>query len=364
MSQQSRFLLVDKERKVRLTELSAWKEAARAASVGDAGERQLFVAEGLRKQFVFDEVKQVEGEDQTLQFTISTGVVDRDLDTVNANGWKLESYQRNPVVLWAHDYSSPPVARAPAVWVEDNKLKSRAQFTPRDVNPFGHMVYRMLAADFLRATSVGFNPLKWQFNEERKFGVDFLEQELLEYSIVPVPANPEALIEARSAGIDVAPLKDWAERVLDTWYQERGVWVPRSKVERAFQLIESKQTFPLPGGPPAPQPAADADEGEPRGAGAASEPPSVQKRGRVLSAANEERIRKAKAMLEEVLTQLEAEPETETDAARPDSGNASEDEAAIELADGGEQEVSPGDVRDLLAEVLQEELASLTGRIT
>jgi hypothetical protein len=38
-----------------------------------------------------------------------------------------------------------------------------------------------------------------------------LEQELLEFSAVPVPANGEALIEGRSAGIDIAPLLDWSE---------------------------------------------------------------------------------------------------------------------------------------------------------
>jgi hypothetical protein len=37
---------------------------------------------------------------------------------------------------------------------------------------------------------------------------------LLEFSVCPVPANPEALIEARSAGIDIAPIRDWAVKLL------------------------------------------------------------------------------------------------------------------------------------------------------
>jgi hypothetical protein len=57
-------------------------------------------------------------------------------------------------------------------------------------------------------------PLKYAFTDDpqRRFGIDFLEQELLEFSwCVPVPANAEALVEGRAAGIDqVAPLLDWA----------------------------------------------------------------------------------------------------------------------------------------------------------
>lgn len=201
---------------------------------------------GLRKQFVLEEVKQVDGEDLTLQFTISTGSVDRDSDTLNPEGWKLENYQKNPVVLWAHDYQSLPVARAAAVWVENGKLMSRAQFTSRDLYPFGYMVHQFYQQGFLKATSVGFNPLKWMFSEDRKWGVDFQEQELLEYSCVPVPANPEALIAASAKGIDIAPLKEWAEKILDEWHKESGIWLPKSKVEQVFAMLDGKKSFVMP----------------------------------------------------------------------------------------------------------------------
>ena len=45
--------------------------------------------------------------------------------------------------------------------------------------------------------------------------MDFQQQELLEFSIVPVPANADCLIEARSAGIDVEPLREWAAKTLE-----------------------------------------------------------------------------------------------------------------------------------------------------
>lgn len=165
-------------------------------------------------------VKEVDDGERTLDFVISTETPDRDADTIAAEGWDLKQYLKNPVVLWGHNYRQPPIGRALEVDVEDGALRSRAQFTPQDLYPFGYMVYEMYRQGYLRAVSVGFMPQKYSINEERG-GVDFEEQELLEYSAVPVPANPEALIGASKA-IDLSPLKEWAEEVLDT----EGLWTP------------------------------------------------------------------------------------------------------------------------------------------
>lgn len=200
---------------------------------------------GLRKQYIteIEEVKEPDTAELTLQFVISTGSVDRDQDTISADGWKLENYMRNPVVLFAHDYRSLPVARAPQTWMEGGKLRSRAQFTPKDLYPFGYMVYEFYKQGFMKAISVGFQPLKYAFSADRERGVDFLEQDLLEYSAVPVPSNPEALLDAKSKGIDTVPLKEWCEQYLDTFHEEKGLWVPKSKVERAFEILNTTKSF-------------------------------------------------------------------------------------------------------------------------
>jgi hypothetical protein len=56
-------------------------------------------------------------------------------------------------------------------------------------------VLRLLDGGFLRATSVGFRPIRQVRNTERG-GTDYLQQELLEFSVVPVPANADALRRA------------------------------------------------------------------------------------------------------------------------------------------------------------------------
>jgi uncharacterized protein len=149
------------------------------------------------------EVKQV-GE-RVLEFTISTGAVDRDKDTVAPSGWKLDAYRRNPVVLWAHNYQQPPIGKATKVWVAGNALKAQAEFATAEVYPFADTIFQLLKGGFLRAVSVGFEPVKHAYNAQRG-GVDYTEQALLEFSIVPVPANAEALMRAAAKGIDVRPV--------------------------------------------------------------------------------------------------------------------------------------------------------------
>lgn len=164
----------------------------------------------------FDTEIKAEGDTRALTFIISTGNVDRMGDTISAEGWKLDAFRKNPVVLFAHDASSLPVAKANKVWIENGRLMATAEFTPSGMARFNDTVFDMLKGGFLSATSVGFAPLKYAFTDDpqRRFGIDFLEQELLEFSVVPVPANAEALIQARSAGIDVAPVRDWMEAAL------------------------------------------------------------------------------------------------------------------------------------------------------
>jgi hypothetical protein len=58
-------------------------------------------------------------------------------------------------------------------------------------------------AGFLKSGSVGFLPTSYKFSDDpdRPNGIDFETQELLEFSITPVPADVNALIEARAKGL-------------------------------------------------------------------------------------------------------------------------------------------------------------------
>ena len=147
-----------------------------------------------------------------------TSQVDRMGDTIRAAGWDISDYVRNPVALWAHDSSSPPIGGGRNVGVEATRLMGDIEFAPPETYQFADTIYRLVLGKFLRAVSVGFLPTRHLFvqdDPDRPWGIDFLEQQLLEISVCPVPANPNALAEARRKGIDTRPLVEWAERVLD-----------------------------------------------------------------------------------------------------------------------------------------------------
>lgn len=211
------------------------------------------------------EAKEVGDKARTFRFVFSDGSVDRMGDTISPDGWNLHDFVKNPVALFAHDSSSPPIGRASNLMVEDGKLKGDIEFAPADVYPFAETIYRMVAGGWLNAVSVGFQPKEydWADDEDREWGLDFKRQDLLEISIVPVPALPSALIEARAKGVDTRPLVEWAEKTLESGDK---IIIPRAELERLRKAAkEPAMTKPR-------KTAAKADgmsEGDPADGGAA-----------------------------------------------------------------------------------------------
>ena len=72
-----------------------------------------------------------------LVFVASNGEVDRHGDTVAPEGWRLDGYRENPVVLWAHDYRQPAIGRADAVWSDGRAVLARLEFAPTEFRRAG-----------------------------------------------------------------------------------------------------------------------------------------------------------------------------------------------------------------------------------
>ena len=136
-------------------------------------------------------------EDRILRFIGSTEAQDRDGDIISSSGWELENYKKNPVFLWAHDYSIPPIGKAIDVRVRNKQLIFDIQFPEEGVYPLADTVYKLYKGGFLNATSVGFVGKQ---AEPIANGSKYIRQELLELSAVPVPSNPTALQQAKSKG--------------------------------------------------------------------------------------------------------------------------------------------------------------------
>jgi HK97 family phage prohead protease len=153
----------------------------------------------IRKVLPF-EVKGV--SDRVLEFVGSTEIPDRDGEVIRADGWDLKNYRKNPVFMWAHRYDQPPIGKALKVKAEDGKLKFKIEFADQETYPFADTVYRLYKGGFMSATSVGFVPKEWEDGDDDKAPKrTYTKQELLELSAVPVPSNPDALVQARESGL-------------------------------------------------------------------------------------------------------------------------------------------------------------------
>lgn len=153
-------------------------------------------------------------------FTVSTATPDRDGDVVRVTGWDFAAWKKNPVILWAHDHSIPAIGRGLGIKKNGaDGIVSTAAFPLREVYEFGGMIGELIAAKILGASSVGFIPSEYKAiydDEERFAGWDFLKKAMIEWSVVNVPANAEALVSrAKAHKIDLVPLRDWCAKVLD-----------------------------------------------------------------------------------------------------------------------------------------------------
>ena len=207
--------------------IDEWKRLAKAGKATDG--------EKLFKQGTILRADGAPVDDSApITFIMSTAAVDRMDDTIAVEGWDLANFRKNPVWLFGHNSYDLPVGKSLREYVQENSLRSDVVFTSRDENEFGWQVGRLVRGGFLNACSVGFSPKKWAVNEDRggsswSPACDFLEQELLECSVVPIPANPEALVQGKAAGVEMAPILVWAEGVLSRAHG-KGLWLPQDAI--------------------------------------------------------------------------------------------------------------------------------------
>jgi HK97 family phage prohead protease len=140
--------------------------------------------------------KAVDIEQGIYEAMITTEDEDRTGDVVRASGALINNYMANPVVLLSHDYSGLPVAKNLELSLMPNHgIKAMFQFPPRGLSARADEVHNLWGAEFMNTTSIGFIPKKTAQRKNDKgevIGMEYLEWELLEFSIVSVPANAMA----------------------------------------------------------------------------------------------------------------------------------------------------------------------------
>lgn len=139
-----------------------------------------------------------------LEFVLSDNSVDRVGDVIEQN-WELANFRKGgSPALFNHDRNQF-IGSWENVRVEGNRLLGKLKLAVEGTSALIDTVRKLLAQKMLRATSVGFIPLKIEkLNDDASefWGpFRFLKSELLEVSLVAVPANPNAVSLARSMNL-------------------------------------------------------------------------------------------------------------------------------------------------------------------
>jgi HK97 family phage prohead protease len=162
-----------------------------------------------RKQYVSD-IQIDENEEKTFIAAISTINEDIDGDIVYPQGCDLTKYVKNPVVLWNHGHSSPPIGKI--IQIQTTNTCIFAKIKMADTNN-ANEYWKLIKGGFLKTCSIGFIIKNYLVRGTYDFS-NFIQMMglkisdnckriinnfyLIENSMCSIPANSEALVMAIS----------------------------------------------------------------------------------------------------------------------------------------------------------------------
>lgn len=154
------------------------------------------------------ECRKCDKEKRTMTFVASDSTRDAYNTVLLPENWDLERFNKNGVIGYQHNvYGSSFTGPNPDdvigkghAYIEDEKLFVDVEFEPKDLNEQADKIFKKLQFGSLKGVSVGFIPKgkgafgkgkegAGQENETYYYG----GQELVEISVVNIPANPNAL---------------------------------------------------------------------------------------------------------------------------------------------------------------------------
>ena len=220
-----------------------------------------------KNSFIGVQVRSVDEANMVVEHIVNTKALDRYYTCVLPKGARVENYLKNPVVLWCHNIDETtikvPIAKCIELQIEEDSIKVKTQFNAND--PLAVKVFQAYKDGFLNAWSIGFQPENWEGVTEKnlvevnqRFGLNLTKEnigsagiyglyviyqwELLEYSAVPVPGNPEALSKEYTAELVTRGLADEKDiRTMLTKKEEKAEEVSKEVITKETVAEETKE---------------------------------------------------------------------------------------------------------------------------
>jgi hypothetical protein len=166
----------------------------------DAGERSVYVKSAISVEI--DKAATDDGDEPFVRtFIMSAEIRDRDGDIVKLNSGNFEQYNRNPIIAWMHvTRSADPdfIIGHGKAFMRDGKAYNTITFEPATINPLAGKIAEKIKFGSIRAGSIGFLAHDGRYGD-KSVGEDpdtfyITDWELLEFSIVSIPSNSEAML--------------------------------------------------------------------------------------------------------------------------------------------------------------------------
>ena len=161
-----------------------------------------------KRDFTFS-IKKVNDDDRSIEGVFSTSDTDRSNEPpIDQETWDLKNFKKNPVVLFAHDSWNIAIGKVTKIGLDaKGNLAGVIKFAiDEGVGIYGDLiktVYNLYKGKFMSAFSVGF--IMGEVVIDKKKNTRMVNNELLEISCVPVPANAYAL--AKQKGLDITAIE-------------------------------------------------------------------------------------------------------------------------------------------------------------
>jgi len=186
------------------------EDACRSAWESMAGDKETYGGEeesgdkGLKRKKPTGVVHKTHaGVVQGMEFILSDETPDRMDDVIMSAGWQFDNFAKNPVALFNHR-SDFLVGKWHNLRIDpDTKsLRGHLELAPKGTSERIDEIRNLIDADILRAVSVGFKPMEARARPDSdKGGFLYTKSELVEVSLVSIPANPNALAVAKSLNV-------------------------------------------------------------------------------------------------------------------------------------------------------------------
>jgi HK97 family phage prohead protease len=149
------------------------------------------------------------GERQ-IRVIASDATPDRMGDVLEPSGCQLDEFRSNPIMLAQHS-PDQPIGTWPSIQVKNGRLEAIGELAPEGVSELADEYCALAKSGVIKAVSVGVTPIAYE--PLRAGGRRYTQWELIELSLVSVPANPNALVIERSLGSREPTMRELGQQI-------------------------------------------------------------------------------------------------------------------------------------------------------